>query len=68
MERRMPPIPDPRDRPRFDRIDMNIVDMTREIVLVADRVLPITPLLDTALTLAARLAEIGSPAPSLREN
>jgi hypothetical protein len=31
----------------FDRIDVNVINMAREIPLVADRMLPIAPLPDT---------------------
>ena len=44
MERRKWPIPDPRHQPMLDRIDMNIIDMTRDIVVIANGVLPIAPL------------------------
>ena len=47
----MGPIPDPRYKSMLDRIDMDVIDMTPTIVLIADRVLPITPLPDAALPL-----------------
>jgi hypothetical protein len=52
----------------LDRVDMEVIQMTRKIVLVADGVLPIAPLPDTAFALGARLAEIRSPVGRLREN
>ena len=47
---------------------MNVIDMTREIVFIANGVLPIAPLPDTALAFGARLSEIRSPVARLREN
>jgi hypothetical protein len=47
----MGPIPDPCDQSMLDRIDMDVVDVTSQIVLIADRVLPITPLPDATLPL-----------------
>src|SRR5947208_5000022 len=35
----------------LDRIDMDVIDVTPKIVLIADRMLPITPLPDAALAL-----------------
>ena len=52
----------------LDRIDMDVIDVTPKIVLIADRMLPITPLPDARSLFAARLAETGSPAARLREN
>jgi hypothetical protein len=45
----MRPIPDPCHKPVLDRIDVNVIDVTREIVRVANGVFPITPLSDAAL-------------------
>jgi hypothetical protein len=45
----MRPIGRPDDVPVFHRVDMNVFDMPREIVFVADQVLPILPLPDAAL-------------------
>ena len=45
----MRPIPDPRHQPVLERVDMNVVDVTSEIVLIANGVLPIATLPDTAL-------------------
>jgi hypothetical protein len=49
MKRRIRPIPDPRHKPMLDRIDVSVIDVTREIVRVANGVFPITPLPDAAL-------------------
>jgi hypothetical protein len=49
MERRIRPITDPRDKAMLNRVDMDIIHMTRKIVLIADGVLPITTLPDAAL-------------------
>ena len=51
MERRIRPIPDPFHEPVLNRIDMDVIDVTPKIVLIANRVLPITPLPDAALPL-----------------
>ena len=40
-----------RHEPMLNRIDMDVIDMTSEIVLIPDRMLPKTPLPDTAFTL-----------------
>src|SRR6202047_1304740 len=48
MERRIRPIADPRHNPMFYRVDMDIIHMTRQILLVADGMLPIAPLPDAA--------------------
>src|SRR5579864_2884754 len=45
----MRPIPHPRDEAMLERIDPAIFDMARIIGLVADQVLPETPLPDAAL-------------------
>ena len=47
----MRPIPNSLYKTMLDRIDMNVVDVTSQIVLIADRVLPITPLPDATLPL-----------------
>jgi hypothetical protein len=49
MERRIRPISDPRHKPVLDRVDMNVVDVMREILVIANGVFPIAPLSDTAL-------------------
>src|SRR6187431_2576526 len=46
----MGPIRNPRHISMLDWIDMNVVDVAGQIVLIADRVLPIAPLPDAALT------------------
>ena len=46
----MRPIPDPRQQPVLDRVDVDVVDMTSEVVLVANGVLPIAPLPDAAFS------------------
>jgi hypothetical protein len=40
----------------FDRVDMDIINVTRKIVLIANRMLPITPLPDTAFALGGAAA------------
>src|ERR1700757_216704 len=42
VKRRGRPVGDARGQTMFERIDMDVVDMAREIALVADRVLPRT--------------------------
>jgi hypothetical protein len=49
VERRIRPITNPRHKPMLDRVDMDVIQMTRKIVLVANGVLPITSLPDAAL-------------------
>ena len=44
----MRPIPDPWHKPMLDRVDMDVIHMTREIVLIANGVLPVASLPDTA--------------------
>ena len=39
------------DQPMLDRIDMNVVDVAREIALVPDRVLPKPPLSECKLAI-----------------
>jgi len=51
MKRRIRPIPHSGYKPMLDRIDMNIVDVTRKIVFIANCVLPIAPLPDAAFAL-----------------
>jgi hypothetical protein len=51
MERRVRPIPDLRDKSVLDGVDMDVIDMMRKIVLVANGVLPIAPLSDAAFAL-----------------
>jgi hypothetical protein len=46
----MRPIPNPRHKSVLDRVDMNVVDMTREIVVITNSVFPITSLPDPALS------------------
>ena len=48
MERRIRPIADSRHEPMLDRVDMDVIHMTREIVLIANGVLPVASLPDTA--------------------
>ena len=45
----MGPIPDPCDKSMLDRIDMDVIDVTRQIVLIANRMLPVAPLPDATL-------------------
>ncbi len=55
-ERGMRPIDRPRDKPVFDRIEMDIVDMSGKIVGIAHRMLPKPALPNPALSLGdARL-------------
>jgi hypothetical protein len=49
----MRPVSYPRDMAVLHRIEMDVIDVTREIAFVAQRVLPITALPDAALALAA---------------
>jgi hypothetical protein len=51
MERRLRPIPDPCHEAMLDRVDVDVIDVTREIVRVANGMFPITPLPDAALGL-----------------
>jgi hypothetical protein len=46
MERRIRPIADSRHEPVLDRVDMDVIHMTREIVLIANGMFPIAPLPD----------------------
>src|SRR5258705_11921805 len=59
MKRRIRPIPDPRHIPMLDRVDMNVVDVTREIAFIANGMLPVAPLPDTAFTLGD--TAVGNP-------
>ena len=52
MERRIRPIPHALDVAVLDRIEMNVIDMPREIAFIAERVLPIAPLPQAALAFA----------------
>ena len=47
----MRPIPDSLYKAMLDRIDMDVVDVTRQVLLIANSVLPITSLPDAALAL-----------------
>ena len=60
----MRPISDPRHVAMFDRIDVDVVDVTGEIIFITNGVLPVTPLPNTAFA----LSEIRSPAGTRREN
>src|SRR4051812_13352075 len=51
--RRIRPVRDARGMAVLHRIEVDVVDMTREVVFVAQRVFPIAPLPDAALALAA---------------
>jgi hypothetical protein len=55
MERRVRPVRDARYQAMLDRIEMDVVDMTREIVAVADRVLPEPPLPQRKIAIAVAL-------------
>ena len=45
------PIADTRDKTMLHRIEMNVIDVPREIRFVAQRVLPVTPLPDAPFSL-----------------
>ena len=51
VERRMRPIPDPSYKPVLYWIDMDVIDMTCEVVFIANRMLPVSALPDAALSL-----------------
>jgi hypothetical protein len=59
VERRMRPIPDPRYKAMLDRIDMDVLDVPCQIVLITNRVLPITSLPDPALALGGAAGRNG---------
>ena len=48
----MGPIPNSRDKTMLDGIDMDVINVSRKIVLIANGVLPIPPLLDASFSLA----------------
>src|SRR6266436_9925026 len=48
VERRIRPIRYPRHKPMLDRVDMNVIDVSREIIVIANGMLPIAPLPDAA--------------------
>jgi len=48
VERRIRPIRYPRHKPMLDRVDMNVIDVSREIIVIANDMLPIAPLPDAA--------------------
>src|SRR5262249_38990551 len=52
LKRRMRPITDARHNPMFDRVEMDVIDMTGKIVLVADGVLPKSPLPKRKITVS----------------
>jgi hypothetical protein len=54
----MRPIPDLRDQAMLDRIDVNVIDVTGEVALVSNGVLPIAPLPDATFALGG--AAIGN--------
>src|SRR4030088_2566312 len=55
-ERRIRPIPDPRHEFVLDRVDMDIIQMTREAVLIADGMLPVAPLPNSAFAFGGATA------------
>lgn len=59
MKRGMRPVRDAGDVAMFHRVEMNVVDMPRDIVVVAQRMLPIAPLPDAAFGFAR--AAFGNP-------
>ena len=59
MKRRGRPVTHSVDEPVLDRIDVNIVDMPREIDVVADGVLPISALPNAPFTFGR--AALGDP-------
>jgi hypothetical protein len=50
MEAAVRPIGDPADMPMLHRIEVNVIDMTRQIGIIANRVLPVTSLPDALLS------------------
>ena len=48
MKRRIRPFPDSRHESMFHGIDMNIVDVSVKILFIANRMLPLATLPDTA--------------------
>jgi hypothetical protein len=59
MERRKGPIPNARDETMFDRIDMDVVDVTLEVAFVANGMFPVPALPYAALALGRAAA--GNP-------
>ena len=49
VEGGMRPIGDARNQSMFDRIDVNVIDMSSKVSIVANQVLPVTALLDATL-------------------
>jgi hypothetical protein len=56
MERRIRPIPDPRHEPVLDRVDMDVIHMTREVVLIAYGMLSVAPLPNSAFAFGGATA------------
>src|SRR3546814_18103326 len=52
MQRRIRPIHGPRDVSMFHRIEVAVIDVALQVVFVADQMLPIPPLPDTAFAFA----------------
>jgi hypothetical protein len=52
----------------LDRVDVDVIDVTGEVALIANGMFPVTALPDAALAFGGRLPEMRSPAGRLREN
>ena len=52
VKRRVGPLPNTRDMPVLDRVEVDVVEVTREIVFVAQCVFPVPPLPNPALPFA----------------
>jgi hypothetical protein len=69
MKGRMRPLRQMLDQTVLHRIEMNVVQIRREVPVVADRVLPVSPLPDTAFAPASRMTgDRGSPTRTDFEN
>ena len=68
MKTAVRPIADARDKAVPDRIVVNVVDMPREIVIVANDVLPVAPLPDAFSRLAILLGDREAAPGRPREN
>src|SRR5215471_10875153 len=55
----MRPIPHPRHQPMLNGVDMDVVDVTREVAFIPNRMLPIPPLPNAAFALGG--AASGNP-------
>ena len=66
VKRRVRPLPGVRHQPVLDGVDVDVIDVTREVVLVANGVLPRRCQMPRS-PLVARLLEIRSPTGKRRE-